>query len=540
MSSLRRPRGMNWKYRLRLTGVPVLARLGRTLGMEWTRLGERLGRETLIAQGREFRNEPPLKAGTEPLDIVFLTMLGGHGYNVSVDVVLALALSKRGHRVRFVLCDQALPVCEVKKAGKEADWARACGKCYGFARAYLSSFGFEVMPVSELGRGAELADADEWKEVLDAALLKHYLVGIAPQTEDSQHRRGMLREAAAISTAVGKALVRMRPDRVIMSHGLYTTWAPQRELLNRAGIPVITYSKTKKRGAEKFNWTTSADWWDVYGEWERVKDTELTPEQERRIDDYLASRRTHSRDTLVYNFGAEETRDQVRTRLRLDVDKPTFVLFTNVLWDATAAQREIVFENAIQWVMETIDWFGKHPDRQLVIKVHPGEVVIGTNQPFASIIAEHYPNLPANVRVIEPTEKINSWSVIHIADVGIVHTSTVGIELPLEGVPCAVVSRTHFRDAGFTIDISNREEYFRFLAEFDGSGIDRNRIMTLAKRFAFLLFERAQMPFPYLHEVAHTDVRALTFSSAEEMLADETMAIVVEAIEQKREFLMPA
>ena len=540
IKQLRPPRGMSWKYRLRLSGVPLLARLGHALGMNWLRLGERLGRETLIAQARSFRNGRLDSSRAKSLDIVFLTMLGGHTHNVSVDAVLALALSRRGHRIKFVLCDQALPICEVKKAGREKEWQHACAKCYGFGRAFLTSVGFEVVSASELAQGATLGAPDRWHEIVDASLLKHYLVGIAPRTEESEVRRQMLRESASISTAVGMALIRMRPDRVIMSHGLYTTWGPQRELLNEAEIPVVTYSKTKKRGAQKFNWTVSADWWDVSAEWARVKDTELTPAQEQRIDRYLESRRTHSNDTVVYNFGAEETSEDLRARLGLDQQKPTFVLFTNVLWDAAAIQREIVFENPIEWVMQTIEWFASHSEKQLVIKIHPAEVVIGTNQPFASLIASRFPKLPANVRVIEPREIINSWSVIHIADAGLVHTSTVGLELPLEGVPCVLVSRTYFRGAGFTTDVSTRDEYFNFLETFDTSQVDRVHLQTLAKRFAFLLFERAQIPFPFLHEISHTDVRALRFASAEDLLQDENMALIVEAIEGERQFLTPA
>ena len=538
MNSLQQPRGMSWKYRLRLSSVPVLARLCHALGIEWTRIGETIGRETLIAQGLDFRNGTHSLVAQEALDIVFLTMLGGHTHNVSVDVVLALALSRRGHRIRFVLCDQALPICEVKKAGKEAEWEHACAKCYGFGRAYLASFGFEILTVSELTQNSGMAEPDEWKDIIDAAMLKHYGVGVLPQTPESRQRREMLRKSASVSAAVGRALVSMKPDRVIMSHGLYTTWGPQLELLNRARIPVITYSKTKKRSAEKFNWSYSADWWDVSEEWERVANTKLTAAQEERVDRYLASRRSHENDTLIYNFGQEEAAEELRARLRLDPQKPTFVLFTNVLWDAAAIQREIVFENPIEWVMQTIEWFASHSEKQLVIKIHPAEVVIGTNQPFASLIASRFPKLPANVRVIEPREIINSWSVIHIADAGLVHTSTVGLELPLEGVPCVLVSRTYFRGAGFTTDVSTRDEYFNFLETFDRSQVDHVHLKTLAKRFAYLLFERAQIPFPFLHELSHTDVRALRFTSAEDLLQDENMALIVDAIERKDQFLL--
>lgn len=157
----------------------------------------------------------------------------------------------------------------------------------------------------------------------------------------------------------------------------------------------------------------------------------------------------------------------------------------------------------------------------------------------ASIIASHFPELPRNVRVVEPHEKINSWSVIHAVDVGLVHTSTIGMELPLEGVPCVVVSRTHYRNKRFTVDIATRDEYFCFLETFSALAMQNARMVTLAKRYAFLLFERYQIPFPYLYESGCADPRALAFCSSTELLAQDSMALIVDTIEPGTPFLLP-
>jgi hypothetical protein len=538
MTPLKQPEGLHWKYRLRLSLVPVLARLGHYAGLSWPKLGERLGSEVIIAQGRTMSRNGRKEKAEQPLDIIFLTMLGGHRHNTAVDVVLGLALQRRGHRVRYVVCDQCLPACEVKKAGQEANWTHACAKCWGYGRSLFKAYGFEVIPVSRLSTKA-VPEAETWSEIIEAALLKHYGVGILEENQAVQQRRAQYATAAGISAAVGRSLVSMKPDRVIMSHGIYCTWGPQRALLNNVKIPVITYSKCKKKHTEKFNWTTGGDWWDVTNEWERVRDVPLDKKQEALIDAYLYSRRNHSKDTLQYNFGDEESLDKTYSRLGLSPDKQTFVLFTNVLWDAASAQREIAFKDPIDWVVQTINWFGQHKDRQLVVKIHPAEVVIGTNQPFAEIIRERIDELPANVRMIEPQEKVNSWSIMRIADLGLVHTSTVGMEMPLEGISCMVVSRTHFRGKGFTVDTANRNEYFQTLENWDSRLVDRNQLKMYAKRYAFLLFERYQMPFKLFHETAHSDVRAVLFKDVKELTSYPTTHLVVERIEKMGDFLLP-
>ncbi|NNE36397.1 MAG: hypothetical protein HKN13_14265 [Rhodothermales bacterium] len=189
--------------------------------------------------------------------------------------------------------------------------------------------------------------------------------------------------------------------------------------------------------------------------------------------------------------------------------------------------------------METIRWFGQQPEKQLIVKIHPAEVVIGTKQPFISEIRKHFPEIPDNVRVIEPDEKVNSWSIIRITDVGLVHTSTVGLEMPLEGVPCVVVSRTHYRGKGFTLDVENRDDYFKLLSEFDPKSVDTASMVGLARRYAYLLFERYQIPFPFTHERQTYDVRALKEVSSADLLKDESIQAIIDGLENHSELLLP-
>ena len=532
------------KYAARIFAIPILAKMGRALGMSWNSLGDRLGREVILAQAPSIVADLPdesVAQSDKPLDIVCLTMIGGHAYNTSVDIVLGLALKARGHKVRFVVCDQQLSACEVKKANNRDNWEKACSKCWSYGRSVYSKFNLDLIKVSDLIAGRTLeADTGRWKETVEASLLKHFGIGVLDDSEKITARRIEYQKAVEVSQKIGEALVEMKPDRVLMSHGIYSTWGPQRELLNDADIPVVTFSKCKKLHTQKFNWETSADWWDVSNEWERVKDTPLTASQNEMLDRYLDSRRDHSADTLKYNFGAEESQSATYDRLGLDPDKQTFIAYTNVLWDAASAHREIVFSDPITWIIDTIKWFADHPERQLVVKVHPAEIVIGTNQPFVSIIEQRVPELPDNVRVIKPDEQVNSWSIMQIADLGLVHTSTIGMEMPLEDIPCAVVSRTHFRDRGFTFDVNTQAEYFDLIEKWDRSQFDAETSKEYARRYAFLLFERYQLPFPFFHEPEHTNVRAMNFDSVNALAAHPVMELICDSIESKKEFLLPA
>jgi hypothetical protein len=62
---------------------------------------------------------------------------------------------------------------------------------------------------------------------------------------------------------------------------------------------------------------------------------------------------------FVFNFGGETSNKETFEFLGLDENKPVYTMFTNVLWDAASAQREIAFSNPVEWVLETIRWFNE-------------------------------------------------------------------------------------------------------------------------------------------------------------------------------------
>ena len=532
-------KGLKIKDKIRTDFFPLIASTLNLLGISWKNLGRtKLSNATLIAQGKKIAKSIHPKKSEQPLNIYFMTMLGGHTYNVSVDVVLAWGLKQKGHNIYFILDDQSLPITEDKKAREENRWQEISARSYNFGYKYIQACGFEVKGVSEIVNLNENRDIHDFSSIIEAGLLKHYKVGLL--TDDLpalEYKKKLLKESAKISALVGEYVSKQSPDRVIMSHGIYPTWGPAFQILVNNKVPVLTYSRTKRKKTEKFNWNTTGDWWDVSKEWEKVKYIPLNEEEQEKIKYYLKTRIRHTEDIMVYNFGAFEDRQITLKRFKLDPDKLTYSLFTNVLWDAASAQREIAFRNPVEWVFETIEWFASQPDKQLIVKIHPAEVVIGTNQPFADLIQKRIPILPNNVRLIEPNEEVNSWSIYEVTDLGIVHTTTAGMELPLLGIPCVVVSRTHFREKGFTVDIESKESYFNYLKNFSKQNVDKQNLKILAERYAYLLFERYQLPFEVFNMDENNCVNSLKFNSIDELFKIDFIENIIDAIIHKKDFL---
>ncbi len=533
-------KGLKTKDTIRANVFPTIANTLNTLGTPWNKLAKsKLSSAVLIAQGRNIAKSIRPEKIEKPLNICFLSMLGGNVHNISIDIILAWGLKQKGHNVYFILDDQSLPITEETRAGDENRWESITARSYNFGHQYITACGFKVFGISEIINIDQQRDISDFSSIIEAGLLKHYKVGILNDNLPLlKEKEKLLKEAARMSALVGDYLVKGNPDRVIMSHGIYPTWGPAFEIINKAGIPIVTYGRGKKANTQKFNWNMTSDWWDVSEQWEKVKNIPLNEQQHQKINRYLQTRVSHSEDVMVYNFGALEDREKTLQRFCLDSNKLTYTLFTNVLWDAASAQREIAFKNPVEWVFETIEWFASHPEKQLIVKIHPAEVVIGTNQPFAELIRKRIPNLPSNVRLIEPEEKVNSWSIYQVTDLGIVHTTTAGMELPLLGIPSIVVSKTHFRGKGFTEDIDSKESYFDYLNNFRKENVATEKLKTFAERYAYLLFERYQIPFLAIQEEVSLQTLCFTINNADEIINEKYTGMIVRDIINKGEFLI--
>ena len=161
-------------------------------------------------------------------------------------------------------------------------------------------------------------------------------------------------------------------------------------------------------------------------------------------------------------------------------------------WDETSHSR--------QWA--TGCWAGSaglqsHPELDLVIRIHPAEVGL-RNHPTRERMADH---ISAHVRTSchrtsassRPTIRRARTSFMDEASLGLVYTSTVGLELAVRGVPVIVAADTHYRGRGFTVDPGTASEYWSAadrLMSTPPDGDERARLRELARRYAALFFFR--------------------------------------------------
>ena len=73
---------------------------------------------------------------------------------------------------------------------------------------------------------------------------------------------------------------------------------------------------------------------------------------------------------------------------------------------------------------------------------------------------EIFPKLPKLIHWSPASTQVNACDLVNAADLGLVFTTTVGMEMVMSGLPVIVTGQTHYRGKGFTLDAESWDSYY--------------------------------------------------------------------------------
>ena len=441
----------------------------------------------------------------------------GWSTHVIIETVLGHAVRRRGGDAIFAYCGGRLPICEVMPV--EASPPMPCHSCREYVAGAVRAAGFESVSLHDVldvdldvkiarKRVARLTTVRECENYVDQGLPLGRLVrisvawflsrGTLPDTPEVVGTyRSFLISGTVVARGLRAMLDRVTPDRVFMLNGTFFAEQIMMAVAGERGIPFGTYEKGFIHDSIVMTTGSTASHLKVpAGTWESVRDTPLTEDESEAIDAYLGQRRQGI--GVPNNFWTAPVDDveRIHRDFRLGAGRPLVVMFCNIMWDSAVLEREIAFAGMGEWVIQGINWARRHPEIDLVVRIHPAEIKLRnhpTRERMADHIARHVPVLPTNVRVVQADDPTSSYVFMDEAVLGFVYSSTVGLELAARGVPVLVAADTHYRGRGFTFDPNTEDEYWaeadRLLSDPPGRQ-ERDRIRELARRYAVLLFFR--------------------------------------------------
>jgi hypothetical protein len=447
----------------------------------------------------------------------------------TLDSLLAVALSLRGARVHGLLCDRALPAC----LACEMTWwpdeehfleygpqRTLCGSCFGPAAHMWSDLGLDLQLiggyVTEADRTAAWRLANETAErdidTLEylgvrvgmharSGALRYLAVGnFSYEPNALKVRRRFLAAALIATTALARLFVKEGYEICVAHHGLYVPQGLLVDLARKHGIRLVTWNIAYRAGSFVFSHDDTYHFTlmdEPTAVWEELS---LSPPLQQALDVYMQSRAAGTMDWVSYHDGTGQSLAQLKEKFGIDFAKPTVAVFTNVLWDAQVFYPSNAFPSMLDWLTETIRYFGKRPDLQLVIRVHPAEVKnpVKSRETVVGELSRLMPELPPNVFVIPPTASANSYAIARASNAAIIYGTKMGVELAYMGVPTIVAGESWARNKGITLDAESREGYFALLDQLPFNGRLDAATKLRAARYAFHFFFRRTIPLEFL------------------------------------------
>jgi hypothetical protein len=417
-------------------------------------------------------------------------------YWIEFSALMGLALAGKGHKVTFSF----LPYASWDKPIQKFDLRRQ----NLYARQVLSEAGslmdvqslLDVRPFSrELP--PELRQAVEEVSTFDT----QYTLQVEDITKEEPVYQLRLQRNTEAALNARAWLLAHRPDVVIVPNGTIQEMGIVYRVARHLDIPTVTFEFGDQReriwlaqDAEIMRHETD-ELWQAKGE------EPLTEAQLGRLQALFSARE----DAKTWQNFARQWQDlptegggAIREKLGLD-DRPVVLLATNVLGDSLTLGRQTFSETMAEWIERTVQYFAGREDVQLVIRVHPGETLThGTS--MVDVVRAALGEVPAHIHLVGPEEKVNTYDVVDIADLGLVYTTTVGLEMALRGIPVVVAGQTHYRNRGFTHDPDTWDAYFEsldnLLGDLEAARLTQEQV-ELAWRYAYLFFFTFPKPFPW-------------------------------------------
>lgn len=444
---------------------------------------------------------------TKPNGKKILMYVGiGHMYLSPLEILIYHYYRQLGFEVHYVIYDETCKANEVislkgiGKKSKEVFWNQSVSN----ARRVLKAAQINFIPIRISSDAYKLADRTE-RDINQLFNYEFEGIHLGEFVRNTVYRYYRSTDEKIIEFDVAKNFLittlsnylfikelcsKNHYEAVFFSHGIYCTWGPVAEFCKHSGLRFICYDRAKVKDTVNFNIDMPSSVWKFDSAWHRYKNRTLQEHEKLSVKNYLKERELQTNDVFAYNKGERNTSlQEVKRKLSIPENAQVITIYTNLIWDAANLKGEIAFSSPLDCILKTISFFKEKKHIHIVIRPHPAEEVIGTNQTFVSLILEVLKTLPKNVSIADASLEINSFDMIEISDVNVVHTSTIGLEAALFGKPVVLISDTHYRDKGFTLDAESEEHYFQLIeASLKIKTISKEQMALAEKYFYMMMF----------------------------------------------------
>lgn len=467
-------------------------------------------------------------------NILIATSIGGYLPGVTLESLLAVALTLRKSKVHILLCDKVLPACLDCTLGisvSEQELAHfgpqksLCNSCFRYSDNTYKALGLKVHYYSEFLTKEDLELAASISGSVNLSEIENYVLnGLAvgehamagalrfyarATMANERYSEAVLRrylEAALLTIFAIENMVRKNEfDCAVFHHGIYVPQGLIGEVLRSHKIRVVNWNPAYRKSCFIFSHNNTYHRTllaEPTEKWENMRWDKII---EKELLDYLKSRWHGTKDWIWFHEKPRFDIKNIEKELSIDFSKPCIGLLTNVLWDAKLHYETNVFANMVDWVIQTIEYFQKRPDLQLIIRVHPAEIrgTVPSRQPIEKEIKSAFPKLANNIFVIPASSNISTYILMEKCDSVIIFGTKSGVELTSMGIPVIVAGEAWIKNKGVTFDPKNIDEYFKLLDNLPFKKNMDNEKLKRAYRYAYHFFFRRMIPVNKIKKISN-------------------------------------
>jgi hypothetical protein len=306
--------------------------------------------------------------------------------------------------------------------------------------------------------------------------------------------------------AIGRVAALLREhryDRIIIVNGAVLEFGAVYNFVTSLSLPASTFELWGDGtiGVSRESVVMSLDTSDA---WAQDAPHVLAGSRYARVQVIMKERQRPSLSSVTFEniqVAGLTPADWTRAHLGLQVDKPVILVCPNVPFDAMFySLRDRNFRAMWEWLVKTVEYLSRRTDCQVIIRSHPAEVLLGSEENTSNLIREFFPVLPFHIRILGPEAPLNTYSIMDIADLGIVYASTTGLEMAMRGIPVICAVKSHYNAKGFTLDPNTPEEYFSLIDDvLQNPKVFRltSRQIELALCYADIFFNEWLPQFPW-------------------------------------------
>jgi hypothetical protein len=412
--------------------------------------------------------------------ILFFVPFGMYLVHNQLDALLAVKLRAQGAEPLIARCDGLYEHCDILAwAGEER--ASVCRSCRETGDKFFEAFGLPSVQLRNYLNEPDHAEAQRWAESLDpgnylhaaydSLPIGHWVIssifsyfritdkGLALPEVRHVHK-SFLKSGLLTYWAVERLITEYAPDSMVIFNGRFAPYRVAFEASQRLRIKEITHERGYYDDSfilfDNCNCLDSGPIFDIYELW---KDHCLSTAQLSTTQRYLQNREcgVDLNYPSYYEFSNEFY--TIRHLLHIPEDAKVLVVFTS--GESEAAYSSAYSEVTTQFdrIDELIELY-RHRQDYLIIRHHPHMAGNAQEPPENYYITRAYQqsfNAPANVRVIMPSELINSYALLRNVNGVISFFSSIGYEAAGRGVGTAALAQAPFNKA-MRYNISHRSE----------------------------------------------------------------------------------